>query len=201
MKKILALSLLLACAAAFACGGPSGGGNRNSAAVELENPGDTPTEAYKRLFAAVKSKNPDAIRKELSAKTREFARAVAARQKQSEEQVIANAFTATTFAESLPEIRDERVKDNMGAVEVWNSADSRWEDIPFVREKEGWKLAIGELFGGGFISPGKGRDVRERESSNTNTGTNRIRIGPPPGANSNGRPYVQVPASPAGPNR
>ena len=77
-----------------------------------------------------------------------------------------NGFTATTFADSLPEIRDERVNGDMGSVEVWNSKDSRWEDLPFVKEEGGWKLAVGDLFAGTFNSPGKGRAAKEMEAAN-----------------------------------
>jgi len=176
MRKILALTLLLAAAFAWACGG--------SGAKQTTT--DTPTEAYKRLFAAVKSKNTEAIRKEMSAKTQEFAKAVSARQKKTEAEVLSNGFTATTFSPTLPDIRDERVKDNMGAVEVWNSTDNRWEDLPFVLEPEGWKLAVGDLFANTYKSPGKGMDVRQREGSNSNSGTNGMQIPQlPPGANIN----------------
>ena len=77
-----------------------------------------------------------------------------------------NGFTSTTFSATLPTIRDERIKDNMGAIEVWNAEKSIWEDLPFVNEDGAWKLAIGEMFAGAFKSPGKGRDEREKEAAN-----------------------------------
>lgn len=128
--------------------------------------GDTPSAAYRRLYAAVKSKNTEAIKKEMSKKTQDFAGAAAQRQNTPVEKVFENGFTATTFANSLPEIRDERVNGEMGAVEVWNSKDSRWEDLPFVKEADGWKLAVGDLFAGTFNSPGKGRAAKEQEAAN-----------------------------------
>jgi hypothetical protein len=128
--------------------------------------GDTPTEAYKDLFAAVKSKNVDNVKKQMSKKTIDFAQSVAARQNSPLEKVFENGFTATTFSPTLPEIRDERVKDNMGAVEVYNSKDSRWEDIPFIKEDGVWKLAVGDLFAGTWNSPGKGKSARDMEAAN-----------------------------------
>ena len=171
MRKILALTLLLAAASIIACSG-------SKAEPQLQNPGDTPTEAYKRLYAAVKSKNTDAIRREMSAATREFAKSAAARQKKTEAEMISNGFTATTFSPTLPEIRDERVKGNMGALEVWNSTDNRWEDLPFVRETDGWKLAVGDMYAGSYKQPGKGLDVRQREASNINSGSNGVQMAP-----------------------
>jgi Ribosomal protein L7/L12 len=92
----------------------------------------TPTEAYKMLYAAVKSKNPDEIRKMLSANTFALAEFQASRTNQEVNKVIANGFTETTYSASLPQIRDERVKDSFGAVEVWNEKNRIWEDLPFI---------------------------------------------------------------------
>src|SRR4051812_36352507 len=80
---------------------------------------DSPTEAYKRLFNAVKSKDTEDIKKQLSQKTEGLAESSAARQNKPIEQVYENGFTATTFSPTLPEIRDERVSGNMGALEVY----------------------------------------------------------------------------------
>ncbi len=133
--------------------------------------GNSPTEAYKQLYAAVKSKDTEKIKAVLSKKTHEFAEMVAGRQNQPIEKVFENGFTATTFAESLPEIRDERVSGQFGSVEVYNAKDKRWEDLGFVLEDGVWKLAIGEMFGGSFQSPGKGRAVKEQEAANAMSNT------------------------------
>ncbi len=155
MRNILIFSLTLVfIAIGLACGSSFTGG------------GATPTETYKRLFAAVKSKDTEAIKHELSKKTLAFADFAAGRQKITVEKVLENGLTATTFSESLPEIRDERINADSGSVEVWNSKDSLWEDLPFVKEDGVWKLALGELFGGTFKSPGKGRAMKEREAAN-----------------------------------
>lgn len=159
MYRILFLTIALSMlAAAFACSGtgittPSAGN-------------DSPTEAYKRLYAACKSKDVEAIKKELSKKSIDLGVMVSQRNNTPIEKVYENGFTATTFAESLPTIRDERIKDDMGAVEVWNSKESKWEDLPFVLEDGLWKLAVGDLFAGSFKSPGKGLDIKEREAAN-----------------------------------
>ncbi len=126
----------------------------------------SPTEAYKQLFAAVKSKKTDDIKKMMSKKTQEFAEMVSQRQNTPIEKVFENGFTATTFSETLPEIRDERINAEFGAVEVWNSRDKRWEDLGFVLEDGSWKLAVGEMFAGTFKSPGPGRAIKEAEAAN-----------------------------------
>lgn len=183
MKKYLSLLVLLALAAAFiACGDAPAA---NSSKV-LQNPNDTPTDAYKRLFAAVKSKNTEAIKGEMSQSTRSFAEFVAQQQNKTIEEVYANGFSQTTFAETLPQMRDERVNGTMGALEVWNAKESIWEDLPFIREEAGWKLAVGDAFRGAWKSPGKGRDAREKEAANVLSGNNMING--KANANSNSKP-------------
>lgn len=140
---------------------------------------DTPTGAYKGLYAAVKGKNPEEIKKWLSKGTLGFAEMASKQQNSSVDKVVENGFTATTFAAELPDIRDERVSDNMGAIEVWNAKDKRWEDLPFIREEDGWKLAIGEIFAGKFVSPGQGMAAKQAEEANKMT---------------NG--YIEAPAAP-----
>lgn len=137
----------------------------------------TPTDAYKMLFTAVKAKNTEAIKRMMSQKTLVFAEGVSTQQKTPLPQFLENGITATTFAASLPKMRDQRIKDDMGALEVWNEKDNRWEDLPFVKEADGWKLAVGDIFMGTYQSPGKGRSAIEAEKSNTNMipmGTNPI---------------------------
>ena len=159
-----------------ACGG---GGSENKTAntnTVVADVGGSPTETYKQLFAAVKSKNFDAIKQQLSKPTIAMATSVAEQQKSPVEKVLENGFTATTFSEKLPEIRDERVQDTNGAIEVWNSKESKWEDLPFVKEETGWKLAIGELFKGTWKSPGKGRSLKEMEAANAVNGGSQPRV-------------------------
>lgn len=187
MIRIISLALLiLTVAALFSCQDQSKVKN-----TQLTNPNDTPTEAYKRLFAAVKKKDVEAIKNEFSAKTKEFAKAVATRQNVPLEKVFSNGFTSSTFSDQLPEIRDERIKDDMGAIEVWNSGENRWEDLPFVRESDGWKLAIGELFSGTYKSPGKGKSIIDQEAINAMSGNKSVQNGQMP-ANLNNPPAANA---------
>ncbi len=139
-------------------------------ACQKEKPAVTghasPTEAYKALFAAVKAKDIEAIKKNISKKTVELGKMSMERFKKTEKEAYENGFTATTITDSLPSMRDERIKDNFGALEVWNTQESKWDDVAFVFEDGGWKLGMGDLFAGSYQSPGKGRDFREREAAN-----------------------------------
>src|SRR5437870_1349015 len=119
MKHAVLGSIILSfISLAFACGGTGG---------SIFSRPDSPTEAYKRLYAAVKSKDTEAIKQQLTKKTIDFAAFAAQKNNTPINKVFENGFTATTFSDTLPTIRDERVNENMGAVEVWNSKDSRWE--------------------------------------------------------------------------
>ncbi len=193
MRSILLTALLTGLLASmFACqpGTDTNTGtttNTTNGACSV-SPTGSPSEAYKQLYSAVKSKDTEKIKAVMTKKTQEFAQMVAARQNSPIEKVFENGFTATTFAESLPEIRDARVNCEFGAVEVWNAKEKRWEDLGFVYEDGSWKLAIGEMFGGTFKSPGVGRAVKEQEASNALT-NNMIPVNM---ANSNSNSNVKI---------
>src|SRR5688572_7730690 len=160
MKRLfLLLVTLLLLAVGFAC-------NNETDDTQTSYPNDSPTEAYKRLYAAVKSKDTEAIKKQLTKNSIELGAMSSQKYGKSIESAYENGLTATTFAATLPTIRDERIQDDMGAVEVWNSKDSIWEDLPFIFQNGAWKLAVGDLFAGNYKSPGKGMDYKAKEAAN-----------------------------------
>ncbi|MBC7795950.1 MAG: hypothetical protein H7Z37_03645 [Pyrinomonadaceae bacterium] len=113
---------------------------------------NTPTEAYKNLFASVKSKDTDSIKQNMSKATIEFVESAATIQKVTPEKVFQNGLTATTMTETLPQMRDERIKDNYAALEV-QSPKGDWEDLMFVKENGSWKLAVGDLMNNTYKLP------------------------------------------------
>ena len=131
---------------------------------------DTPTASYQRLFDAVKSKQTESIKAQMTEGTIQFANGISAQNKTPIEKVFENGFTGTTFASTMPDIRDERINCNMGAIEVWNAKDQKWEDLPFIIENGSWKFAIGELFKGSFKSPGEGLARKEAIAANAARG-------------------------------
>lgn len=152
---------------------------------------DSPTAAYKRLHAAVKAKDTEAIKKEMTKATVELGIITSQRNNNPIEKAYENGMTATTFGAGLPQMRDERVRGEMGAVEVWNAADKVWEDLPFMLQDGAWKLAIGDAFLGLYKSPGPGRDEREKEAVNAARPQT-----PMPNSNSNtNKPPVMQPNS------
>jgi hypothetical protein len=166
MRILLLTSLLLLTAFIFiACTDPGLDMASNTADAAKPVSGSV-AESYKKLYEAVKSKNTEAIKAQMTTKTQQFAEMVAGKNAKPIEEVFANGFTATTFAETLPPMRDERVNESFGSLEVWNAKDKRWEDLPFIAEDGTWKLAVGDLFAGSFQSPGKGRAQKEAEAAN-----------------------------------
>lgn len=143
----------------------------------------SPMEAYQNLFKAVKSKDTEAIKATMTKATQGFVATAAKQNGKQESEVYANGLTATTMSDKMPEMRDERIKDDFAGVEVWNSRDKRWEDLPFAKEDGQWKLAVGELFSGTFVSPGAGRAKKEAEAANITNGNSMIRIDPKSNSN------------------
>ncbi len=178
--KVVGLSFVLAFALlSFSCRDAQT--SQSKAPVDLGPlKADTPTEAYKSMYAAVKAKDNARIQQLMSKNTLTFAGFALEKQKQSLEKVLENGLTATTFAPSLPEIRDERVSGEFGALEVFSQKDNRWEDLPFVLEDGMWKLAVGDSFKGTYKSPGKGQAQTEMEANNPMTAAEI------PSANTNG---------------
>lgn len=155
--------------------------NANTSSTDLATikPGNpqTPTETYKKLYAAVKSKNKEEIKSLMSKDSIGLAQMQAGQSKKEIDEVLANAFTTTTFASSLPPIRDERIKGKFGSIEVFSQKSNRWEDLPFVIEDGAWKLAVGNLFAGTFQSPGKSRSIIEKENANAAGQTDMVPYG------------------------
>jgi hypothetical protein len=170
IQKSIALSLLLISAFfIISCQ------NQGASGGEL-------SQAYEKLYKAVKSKDPEQIKQIMSKNSMGLAEFAASQQKKTVEQVLENGFTATTFSESLPKMRDERIKDDFGAIEVWNEKSKVWEDLPFIKEDGVWKFAIGDMFKGSYQKPGLGQAVREQEEANK-TNPNLIPQAPPMDAN------------------
>lgn len=141
------------------------GKTESSETIAAGNP-TTPTEAYKKLFAALKAKDKATIKSMMSKDTLGLAQMQAGQSKKDIDEVLKNGFFTANATDKLPAIRDERVKGRFGAIEVFSKKQSAWENMPFIIENGMWKLAVGNLFGGSFKSPGKPRTTIEKENAN-----------------------------------
>ena len=180
-KIIFTILAMVSALVAFACNDSKGG---NSSVSQPTSGAKSPTEAYRMLFEAVKSKDPEKIKAVLSKGSMGLAQMASGQQKKPVEEIIKNGFSETTFVESLPQIRDERIKGEFGAVEVWNETRKQWDDIPFILEDGGWKAAFGDAFGGKWQSPGKSIGTLEKENANANTPNSMIQKMPADNSNS-----------------
>ncbi len=179
-KVILSCLVLAFAFASFSC--QKAQTNSNQAAKEDTVKAASPTEAYKMLFAAVKAKDTARIRQLLSKNSMNLAGIGAKQFGNSIEKQIENGMQATTFADALPPVRDERVKGNFGAVEVFNQKTNRWDETAFILEDGGWRLAAGDQVSGTYQSPGKGQAQMETEAANT-SGNNLLQLA----TNANGK--------------
>ncbi len=155
---------------------PNSGGECSEGGGEPAAAINSPIEAYSFLFEAVKKGDADAVKKVSSKATRELAQFMSNSYKKSCYDSYKNGFTETTMQETMPETRDLRIDGDVAAMEVKHSS-GKWENVPFVKEGNGWKLAIGDLFFGKIKSPGKPLSVIEQENANAR-GLNNITMNP-----------------------
>jgi hypothetical protein len=155
---------------------------------------NSPVEAYTFLFDAVKKGDTDAVKQISSKATRELAQFTANSYKKSCAESYKNGFTETAMQEKMPETRDLRISDdgNTASMEV-KTAKGTWDDVPFVKEGNGWKLALGDLFFGKIKKVGTPQSVREQENANAR-GLGNVPINPMANKNGvNGNTFKAVP--------
>lgn len=127
----------------------------------------SPSDAYRVLWEGVQAKDSEKIKSVLSDSTLKFAGDRSKQTGETVEQVIRNGFSAPAMSETMPEIRDEQISGNNASIEVLNNKTRGWEMMPFVLEKGGWKLAVGDAFANSWKQPGRTQTQREIENSNT----------------------------------
>jgi hypothetical protein len=108
---------------------------------------ETPTAAYKALFDAVKRRDTEGIKRNMSRQTLNLAQMMSQTYKKTLAQSLENGMTESTMQPALPEIRNEKINGDQATIDV-KKANGQWETLPFVKEDGGWKLAFGEVFAG-----------------------------------------------------
>jgi hypothetical protein len=136
----------------------------------------SPITTYTRLFNAVKAKDSEAIKREMSEATLKFAEGAAEQRKQNIYDLLKNGLYASTITKKLPKMRDERIKDKYAALEVWVTKERKWEDVSFIFENGDWKIAVGDVFAGTFKSPGMSEMVRAKTKNSNRVRKNIFRI-------------------------
>jgi hypothetical protein len=150
----------------------------------------TPTEAYKQLYEAVQKKDLAKIKSLMSTDSLGFAEFAAAQQNKPVDEVLKNGFIEGNLSPTMPQIRDERIKENFAALEVQNPNGS-WQDVGFIKQDGGWKIAVGDMFKGTYQSPGMSKAQQEDMKTNPMYNPNLIN------ANASGPTTAIVPNAPA----
>ena len=150
---------------------PHSGGECAEGGGEPATAMNSPIEAYSFLFEAVKRGDTEAVKQVSSRATRELAQFMSNTYKKSCAESYKNGFTETTMQEKMPETRDLRQEGDIAAMEVKTSKET-WENIPFIKEGNGWKVAFGDLFFGKIKTPGKPQSVLEQENANARGAVN-----------------------------
>jgi hypothetical protein len=148
----------------------------------------TPTAAYKALFDAVKRKDTEGIKRNMSKETLNLAQMMSQTYKKTLEKSLENGMTESTMQPTFPQIRNEKINGNQATIDV-SKPNGQWETLPFVKEDGGWKLAFGEVFSGKInITP------------TANANTTPMIPGGPGGANT-GQPNANASTMPPNPKR
>lgn len=163
MKPFFALTLLVIASVISGCGGSDNKAERGQMPVGNAS---SPTEAYKMLFSAVKSKDSENIKTMMSKSTVAFAESRASQTNKPLSEILKNGFSTSTMGESLPQIRDEQISNQFGMIEVYDAKAKMWQMLPFINEEGGWKLAVGDAFADTWKQPGKTQTQKEMENSN-----------------------------------
>ncbi len=135
--------------------------NLGSQVTAIPSSATTPTEAYKALYNAVHSGNLAATKGIMSEASLQLIEMQSQRSNKPYDEVLKNGLIQANLAPKMPEVRDQRVKDKSGAVEVFDPKSKSWQDVPFVFENNTWKVGVGDQFKGTYVSPGPSKWQRD----------------------------------------
>lgn len=168
MRKITILLILVTIAVFGLAGCQTQTANSGNSAGLTSNVGGgaaTPTEAYKQLYTAVQKKDLAKIKSLMSKDSLGFAEFAGGQSKKTPDEVLMNGFIDGNLSPTMPQIRDERIKDNFAALEV-QGPNGTWTDVGFIKEDGGWKIAIGDMFKGTYQKPAPSKAQQEDMATN-----------------------------------
>ena len=130
MKKILTILIAVLVVSAFAC-------NENN--IEEGSPSDV----LKTFIEAKKRRDVEAVKKTISADSIKLYEDLAKQQNTSVEALLTD--NTGGVLQDVPPMRNEKIKGNQATVEAQVPQTGVWQKIPFVKEEDGWKIAMDQV--------------------------------------------------------
>lgn len=129
-------------------------GNQNAqpsptATMTAAAPAESPTEAFRQYYDAVKRKDPEAIKSLFSKGTVTMLDDQAKRRNKALDVVLKEGVETMNkwVPEAFPEIRNEKIDGDTATIEVKDDKGDKWDTLHLVREDGGWKLAFDKRAG------------------------------------------------------
>lgn len=116
-----------------------------SAAPDIPHQPQTasPTETLRTFLEASKKKDVETVKKTLSKGTMGVIEESARMQNTSVDELLKK--DSGVPLKELPETRNEKIEGETASVEVKNVVTGEFDRIPFVKEEDGWKIALDQL--------------------------------------------------------
>lgn len=102
-----------------------------------------PSEVLKAFIEAKKKRDVEGVKKTISADSLKMYEDMA-RQQNTPVEALLTDNTGSVLSD-LPPIRNERIRGDTATVEAQVPQTGVWQEIPFVREETGWKIAMDKV--------------------------------------------------------
>lgn len=130
MKKILTILIATLVFSAFGCS-------------ENNTEDGSPSDVLKIFIEAKKRRDVEAVKKTISADSIKLYEDLAKQQNTSVEALLTD--NTGGVLQDVPPMRNEKIKGNQATVEAQVPQTGVWQEIPFVKEEDGWKIAMDQV--------------------------------------------------------
>jgi hypothetical protein len=122
---------------------PNSGGLKNAAAdqsVQIDK--DSPTGVLKAFTDAKNAKDPEGMKRALSAGTLKTFAEVAQGNNATVDDFLKRGNTTPLNKSEMPETRNEKITGDAATVEIKRSIGDKWRTLTFVKEGGAWKMDL-----------------------------------------------------------
>jgi hypothetical protein len=130
MKKILLILIASLLFSAVACN-------------EIQTEDTSPSGVLKSFIEAKKKGDVEAIKKTISSDSLKLYEDMARQQETTVEALLTD--NTGGILREIPPMRNEKIKGDVATVEAQVPQTGVWQEIPFVKEETGWKLALDKV--------------------------------------------------------